>query len=1053
MRENTDFPAPDSGYPTPRDDLPTSSRSTSPNRSPENVIPMTSTPLRPGRSRQLENVFVGDELSFIESSGADTSGAIPLNNRSLVLEGVKTLLEMSKEVKRKDTEAKILQQENESLREENSTLREESRRMELEFANASLHHNPPFIPKLQLGDSAPSEIQKLSDQIKTEILSFVKDENDRTTVEMKLDHMINEVKPPKVYTASATIQVNTEMMDADAQTEKDDHVNVINANLEIEVEKLSSQIEEFEKKNSDLEDRLFDFNQLKATFEEDKDRLRSDLEKKLKSSQEKAKRLEGKVGELELRLNNKRKELEEIIAENRRMIEDQKTQVFEFDEMKVHADEVERQKKESDEKVEILKNNLEELELKLEEEKEAKIEMEKEAEKIKITYEETIEALKKESEEATQKEIDTFKQLEETQVENGKLLKENAYLSEAEQTLLGSEMGLKNQTIMMAASLRNAEQQIAQLTEKAGKQREKIKKLEGGMLSLELKNTQLIEEQQNAGELLAEVTKKQEEIEWLRGNLRQRTDENEELKQLRGQLKKSEEEVESLSKKVTAAMEEDLELRKQITEYVRANATKDAELELLRKEATNQKTNVEELEKEKNKEEAEIEELKGLVVALEREHEEFKEHANMQYLNDIQVRDEQIALLHDRLVELETYPGQTISVSRQNSAAQTENSKCDASEKTQQLEESIRQVRGRMEEYVSGRSILELEPASQTDPSPEYHCIETFRQFAIILKKILENESIPIARTEEFWNSLFERMTQVKRKTDEKLEAMRESYSKDLKALEKKHEATRALELGDCERMLERKTEQYERRILEIEHHTKEKQMLADARLQMANEYSEHCTYESEQREKLAVQLKELEGAHLEAISKFEEDEKELRERLERAEHREQRTIRNHLKAIEELETEMESLKSVAQQRERDLEQKLEKAERDIAELNKKRVYDKSTMDDMTNSYNKVTDQCYYLRNRNKARQELLEHMNKMLKKVKQATDADAPRKCLDEMQVELNRSALLGKENSNADHYHLLCPERNRDGRNVIPVEQLNKIMNERRKEQSKPA
>lgn len=46
--------------------------------------------------------------------------------------------------------------------------------------------------------------------------------------------LISDSKPPaKVFTATATIQVDTEKMDANIQTDKDDHVNVVNANLQI----------------------------------------------------------------------------------------------------------------------------------------------------------------------------------------------------------------------------------------------------------------------------------------------------------------------------------------------------------------------------------------------------------------------------------------------------------------------------------------------------------------------------------------------------------------------------------------------------------------------------------------------------------------------------------------------------------------------------------------------------------------------------------------------------------------------------------------------------
>lgn len=460
---------------------------------------MTSTPLRGARHHPIRDPLgprsqsLAEELSTIEE--ADTSGLVMRTPQESFYqlyfpsENVRSLLSLAKEVKLKKRDNTALREENytlrdenESLRDENFSLREESRRIELE--NASLRHDneggviSPAVPKLFFNGEEPepviNEAAKHSDNIKKELVSFIKDDEERTLIEGKLEHVcffcfffgkfntcnisfqmfILDANNQKVYTATATIQVDTEKMDADVQTDKDDHVNVINANLKIvccffsffllimlsqEVDQLHSQLEVTERKKSDLENRLFDFEKLKAQFEEDEEKLKRDLEKKLKNSHEKIARYEAKIEELELRLSKKRKEHEAVSAENQRLVEDRNTHDFEIDEMKIHLEEVEKKWRATEQKVGLLKEEINYLEEKLEEEKGAKIDVEKKLEETRKEFEEAVERMKKEVNAALDGEEKAKKQLEEAQLEMTKILKENKvghlHLSESSSVL------------------------------------------------------------------------------------------------------------------------------------------------------------------------------------------------------------------------------------------------------------------------------------------------------------------------------------------------------------------------------------------------------------------------------------------------------------------------------------------------------------------------------------------------------------------------------------------------------------------------------------------
>lgn len=148
-----------------------------------------------------------NDLSIIESTGSDTIendshfvlGTVPRQFYQLTypvypLDGVKSLLEASKELKKKDRANSLLRDqneslrgENESLREENCSLREESRRMDL----VDKENVIPVIPRLvfdEKPDLDPITV-KSSEQIKKELLSFIKNDEDRTIMEAKMENV------------------------------------------------------------------------------------------------------------------------------------------------------------------------------------------------------------------------------------------------------------------------------------------------------------------------------------------------------------------------------------------------------------------------------------------------------------------------------------------------------------------------------------------------------------------------------------------------------------------------------------------------------------------------------------------------------------------------------------------------------------------------------------------------------------------------------------------------------------------------------------------------
>lgn len=975
MKES-DVPPTDSGYPTPRDDLPSSSRSASSSPSPDENL-LTSTPIRGNRIRPNNARLFNPELSIIASTSSDSIS--PANESNYVLDGVKSFLSVSKELKKKARENsalrgenETLRGENESLREENCSLREESRRFEMDRSVVEERNVFPIVPKLELDsinrDSIPDSQLKSSEKIKKELLSFIKNESERTVVESKMEKMlITDSKPPaKVFTATATIQVDIDKMDADVQTETDSHVNVVNANWQIEVDQLNSQIEVLGKKEDDMKNRLFDFEQTRAKFEEDQMKLRSDLEKKLKKSQETNTKQETKIEELQARLNRRKKDLEEVQAENQRLLDDKSTQGFELDEMRIHGELLEKQKTELEENIKQLKGELRDLEATLQSEKNEKLNVEKEAEKRNSEHEALTLELKKKANDAVKAQEEALEKLKEVETESKSILKENEYLTQAQQVFIESEMNLKSEVSVLTADLKNAETQLTQMKARVDEEKHRRKQLVEEKAHLEGQNKKLLDEKFESNELLDELKKGKLEIDHLRQQVQNLSRDSEEMVQLKKELEETAQRQRKMKEKLEQTLKKEGELEARLEGYIRSEAAAVTELERLKEEAVTQKTTLDEsLSNLKNKESV-IVNLERVYEELRAEFEEFRTHANAQYENDIFVRDQQIEHLRVRLLELETYPGHTISVSKRSQEIQTETVESD-SEKEQvvspevslvsaevipdhmvRLEENIKTVIRKLKEVVQEQHVDEQEPQMHIST-------DAFRKFAELLESQLAESEEEYDSTskeiERFWTSLNHQIRDLTATLEDRFEAARVEY----------------------DRKGNRNEQKLKEHIEKLKDGLAQAQALADQRAYIATQFKEQYEMEEREKEELRVEYERLVELRNDDNAEFERNERSLRQRLERAEHDLQSSVRNKLNKTEEYEAELEHLTAMLKKREEDHSQ-------EIAKEKRKKAYERMTAQKAMDSFNSMKERAEYLRQRNSDRQRLINHMMKFAK-------------------------------------------------------------------------
>lgn len=985
-----DVPATDSGYPTPRDDIPSSSRSESPSNSPDENL-LTSTPIRGNRIRSKHARFSNfhPELSIIESTSSDSIS--PANDSNYVLDGVKSFLSASKELKKKARENaallgenESLRGENESLRDENCSLREESRRFEMD--RSIVQEGVPVVPKLELDSLVKDRDSigqlKSSEKIKKELLSFIKNENERTIVESKMENMlITDSNPPaKVYTATATIQVDIDKMDADGQTESDDHVKVVNANWQIEVDQLNSQIEVLGKKEDDMKNRLFDFEQTKAKFEEDQLKLRLDLEKKLKKIQETNTKHESKIEELQARLNRRKKDLEEVQAENRRLLDDKSTQGFEIDEMKIHGELIEKQKTELEASIEDLKGKIRDLEAALQSEKTKKLGLAKEVEKRNSEHESLTLELKTKASDALKAQEEALEKLKEVETERKSILKENQYLTQAQQVFIDSEMNLKSEVSVLTADLKNAVTQLTQLKASVEEEKHLRKQLIEENMQLEVQNKKLLDEKFESNELLDELKKGKLEIDHLRQQVQHLSKDSEEMIQLKKELEETSQRERKMKEKLEETLKKEGELEARLEGYIRSEANAVTELERLKEEAITQQITLEDSLNNAKKKESVIVNLERVYEELRAEFEEFRTHANAQYENDIFVRDQQIEHLRVRLLELETYPGQTISVSKRSQEIQTDNVESDPApaspevqvispdvsivsadvipEQLVRLEENIKFVIAKLKEVVQKQH----EESADPQESPAQISSETFKKFAEILESQLagsENEYDATSdEIQRFWRELNQRIRGVVATLEYRFESAHAEYAR------KGH----------------RNEQKLKEHIEKLKDGLAQAQTLADQRAYIATQFKEQYEMEEREKEELRVEYERLVELRNDDNAEFERNERSLRQRLERAEHDLQSSTRNKLKRTEEYEAELEHLTARLKKIEADHSQ-------EMAVEKKKRGYERMTSQKMMEAFNIVKDKAEYLKKRNTERQRLINHMMKLARASKMSRD------------------------------------------------------------------
>ncbi|UMM22537.1 hypothetical protein L5515_003700 [Caenorhabditis briggsae] len=1010
--KKSEAPPTDSGYPTPRDDIPSTSRSgspldSSPDENSENKL--TSTPIRGNISRSRREHFTKfqPELSIIDSTASDSItvendsnyvlGIVPQHyyQISFPSDGVKSILSASKELKKRARENVLLRDENESLRgeneslrEENCSLREESRRIDMDRSMAG-GNVIPVIPKLKLNDedmdsTASSHQLKSSEKIKKELLSFIKNEDERTMIEAKMENMmISDCKPPvKVFTATATIQVDTDKIDADVQTETDDHVNVVNANLQIELDQLQSEIEVIGKKKSDLETRLFDYEQTKAKFEKDEQKLRADLEKKLKSSQEQLKRFEMKIEELQARLNKKRKEFDEVEAENRRLLDDKNTHEFELDEMKVHGEHIAKQNEDLEENMKKMQMKIDELEKAIEEEKDMKQQLEKKIEEMAKNHKSLIEKLDEDVESAWRKETEALEKLELVQSENKSLQKENEYLKQAQQVLLDSELNLKSEVDVLTANFRNCEAQLTQKKDQIVEEKRRGENLEAEIGQLEAQNRKLLDEKHDSNELLEELKKGKLEIDHLRQQVQHLSRESEEMVQLKNELSETVNREKLADEKLEKALKKEGELEAKLEGYIRSESAAKTELERLKEDDTVLRSNLETALQAAQEKASALATIERAYDELRVEFEEFRGHANAQYESDIFVRDQQIEHLRVRLLELETYPGQTISVSRRNQEVQTEGEEPQPVVSYVQqspevslvsedlipahlirLEEKIKNTVEGLKQVVQEQQVDDM--SGDLQASPLHYASETFKKFAELLNSLLANSEdyeSDSQKIKKLWKALNKNIVDVTTTLEERFEFVRSEMTR------KNHRNEQKLR-DDIE---------------ELRKDLGQERALAEQRVYIAKQFKEQYELEEREKEELREEYERLVELRNEDNAESERNERSLRERLERAEHIVQKHARDKLNRTYELEADVEELTNSLKRKEEEYRRKIAEMEEDVQvfkkEEKKKRAYERLTAEKMIKAYNIVKDRHDYLLRRNKERQKLLDDIMKAMR-------------------------------------------------------------------------
>ncbi|CAB3401597.1 unnamed protein product [Caenorhabditis bovis] len=902
-----DFQAPDSGYPTPRDDIPSTSRSTSPITSTP-IAPITSTPLRTREQRRsLKEHFSSfqEELHHVEASerSLNTSEA-----RGDVFEALKHVVNLSKDLKDSKRENMALREQNESLVNETRRLRE---------LNSSILAAPQ-IPRLDFGDIGEL---KLKDEIKKEITSsFLRIDADPCIFEQKLDQMLanQSYMKPRIITASAIVQVDTPKNDANVQTEKDES-------------EVSEKIKKLENEKIELENRLFDYEAMKSKFEETGEKLATKNEKAHK-----------RIDELEQRLAKSRKEREEIETENGKLIEKLKNVEESLQEAENYNEELLAKSSES-------KNIIKELEQQLDEEHENREQAERRESELRIELDEALKAKNAEIERILDENRKRCKRFERIQADSdeyleeiSKIRKENEYLHAAEQNLIETNMELKRENNEFRVELANANEKIEGFEVEALKNAKEIRKMSEEIERMENLLSEKEDEATKCGELLQEIRKSKEEIDFLRAELARRTHTADEVDELNAAIRASDAKIAELDEKLEANEAIVDENRRKMEKMIWESASKEVECENLKKDIESKQNAMENIVREAAENMKLYEELRQFNEKIIDEYEDFKKNAEAQYFSEISNRDEMIKQLQNRLVELETYPGQNISISTTHKSTQTEN------EEVSVVESLISTDENRIEEKLKalgelGHKILE---AFDSERPMEK------------LQQMLEREKIAI---------------------EEKLQAAEEKATEEMSAHAAVLRTNRELEI----------------RIDELTRIVHQKASEADENRNVALEFQKICKEHYEDCLEKNKYIDELCNEREEQRKLWEEETRNLRKRLEEAEAELQREIREKLNAEDENDERFVKMKA-----------ELDKMRKEIEVLQEKRKFDRETMDSLINSVKSMEEKNQELRRKNYRRQKLIDFAYENLERLNAQTDAQLLHKDIDSLYKDLQQKS-----------------------------------------------
>ncbi|CAD6188207.1 unnamed protein product [Caenorhabditis auriculariae] len=979
---------PDSGYPTPRD---TENVADASNRVYENLEPpLTSTPLRRCRSNTLFAHFESfkEDLTFVEGNPTILSDE---NKQKKVVQCIKCILNMSKEIKNKDEE--LMRTKNESVILANENL-------ELKYEVDSLKGNSILYNDfLDRGDEnmiptfSGIAIPKLALEVKDEAIQVdsLKEEYIRSQEEWKKERSLLENSlrsmQPTVVSASAFVKVDMEVSDAEVQTEFYENAQKFENMVD-----LTAKLQKLEEDKALLENKISEHS--------------SELSNLNQVSNEDIKKKELRIENLELRLKKFRKENEELHEQERRLLQDLELLGFEKDEAYSKIAETEKLVDERNREILVLdernkeqKQQLEELEAAVESLKVDKQEHELLANSLKENF------LKKEEDLQLRLKESDAKYFEALQLE-----KENEQIARMKDELMKSNLNLECDKNDLLTKLSLLENEVESLSSN---------------LSLERKQRTLIEDQ----------------TEGLKFQLKQAQENESELQVLREKNDQLLAEIDHLRKRSEKAEIEGLkEVKEEFAENLRLHNILQTEFDALKEAEANSKALMQRLESENGERKAEIVKLEEVVSQREidlvkveeaykgsiqdyeslsrvrdlilQDYENYKERAQEQYYRDTSAYQEKVRQLEECLVRLETYPGQTIPVELVNRAVQvdeelSENVEkpqeivyCNAGTSTEEYREPVRQkpadVNRKLDELIEKlakynanddmplanecrKIVVHLLEDVNSEQKSSVASASRFRESLLkILKadqniwksKVDENEKLS-DRLEDKVRRHDEKLMQLRKKNEEMAEQLSEELASHANAIRRSSDLESEIAVLN--------------KLLETE---KGKSQHNHA---LAFGFKEEFEFQLAKRKELEEDLQRVFEQHQEEKLLRDGEEKDLRKRLEMAESELEREKRVNMKTGEELLEENERLSENLQEessrlkaflkREAELQREIESREERIVQCMKKRERDQKEYLLLKDAFEKVKNKVAKFQDSNTERQKLLDNALNQLRK------------------------------------------------------------------------